>query len=267
MTSLYSFVLLRPIFKVEIATLKSLSFFPLSLWGNLLRGSPSKPWCWVLELNRKKKKNNDRRSDDWPRQMKEAYVTGDKKKKKVFIVEAGRRTTIALFTTVLSQWDFSHGKFGLPSPGKSQLRQSRATQPTAHAGCFSVSIIHRTLTWTTGSLTCAQINVSACDCTRECTDARKRVCTESGLWEKNPSPHRGNRTCVGGVTDWRSWRNWATFPPTAVRDRKLTWALLSIQLFSFQDSTTLFLSSVPRRHNPNDNEALRVTTGVSFNRR
>ena len=26
-----------------------------------------------------------------------------------------------------------------------------------HAGCFSVSIIHRTLTWTTGSLMCAQM--------------------------------------------------------------------------------------------------------------
>ena len=42
-------------------------------------------------------------------------------------------------------------------PGESQLRQSRATQPTVHAGCFSVSIIHRTLTWTTGSLMCAQM--------------------------------------------------------------------------------------------------------------
>ena len=39
-------------------------------------------------------------------------------------------------------------------PGENQLRQSRATQLTAHAGCFNVSIIHRTLTWTTGSLTC-----------------------------------------------------------------------------------------------------------------
>ena len=29
--------------------------------------------------------------------------------------------------------------------GESQLRQSRATQPTGHAGCFTVSIIHRTL--------------------------------------------------------------------------------------------------------------------------
>ena len=42
------------------------------------------------------------------------------------------------------------------SPGESQLQQSRATQPTVHARCFSVSIIHRTLTWTRRSLTCAQ---------------------------------------------------------------------------------------------------------------
>ena len=42
-------------------------------------------------------------------------------------------------------------------PRGSQLRQSRATQPTVHAGCFGVSIIHRTLTWTAGSLTCAQM--------------------------------------------------------------------------------------------------------------
>ena len=35
---------------------------------------------------------------------------------------------LIFFTTVLSQWDFSHGKFGLPSPGESQLQQSRATQ-------------------------------------------------------------------------------------------------------------------------------------------
>ena len=41
-------------------------------------------------------------------------------------------------------------------PGDSQLRQSRATQPSVHAGCFSVSVIHRTLTWTTRSLRCAQ---------------------------------------------------------------------------------------------------------------
>ena len=46
-------------------------------------------------------------------------------------------------------------------PGESQLRQSRATQPRVHAGCFSVSVIHRILTWTTGSLTCAQMEMQA----------------------------------------------------------------------------------------------------------
>ena len=41
--------------------------------------------------------------------------------------------------------------------GESQLRPSRATQPTVLVGCFSISIIKRTLTWTTGSWTCAQM--------------------------------------------------------------------------------------------------------------
>ena len=34
-------------------------------------------------------------------------------------------------------------------------------------------------------------DVNACDCTRVCTDTRKRVCTESWPWEKSPLPHRG----------------------------------------------------------------------------
>ena len=40
-------------------------------------------------------------------------------------------------------------------PRESKLRQNRATQPTVHAGYFSVSIIRRTLAWTTGYLTLA----------------------------------------------------------------------------------------------------------------
>ena len=39
-------------------------------------------------------------------------------------------------------------------PRKSQLQPSHTTQPRVHAGCFSVSIIHLTLTQTPGSLTC-----------------------------------------------------------------------------------------------------------------
>ena len=55
-----------------------------------------------------------------------------------------------LFTVVLSQWDYFRGKYGLPSPEKASCN-SNATQPTMHSGCFSVSIIHQTLTWTMGS--------------------------------------------------------------------------------------------------------------------
>ena len=63
--------------------------------------------------------------------------------------------------------------------GESQLRQNRATQPTAHAGCCSVSIIYRTPTWTTGYLKikdlpmfCMRLRTGVCG-------HRKRVCTES----------------------------------------------------------------------------------------
>ena len=53
------------------------------------------------------------------------------------------------------------GNLGCLPPGESKLQQSRATQPTVHAWCFSVSIIQRTLTRTTGSLTCAQMLMHA----------------------------------------------------------------------------------------------------------
>ena len=46
-------------------------------------------------------------------------------------------------------------------PEERQLQQSRATNHTVHAVCFSVSIIHPTLTWTAGSLTCTQMLVHA----------------------------------------------------------------------------------------------------------
>ena len=55
------------------------------------------------------------------------------------------------FYTVLSQWDFSHGKFGLLLLTKASLLQSHATQPTLHAMRFSVSMIQRTPAWATQS--------------------------------------------------------------------------------------------------------------------
>ena len=78
-----------------------------------------------------------------------------KKKKKLIYIPR------AFNTAVLSQMGFLPWETRVAFSGESQLRQSRATQPTVHAGCFSVSIIHRTLTWTTGSLTCAQMLMHA----------------------------------------------------------------------------------------------------------
>ena len=63
-----------------------------------------------------------------------------------------------------------------------------------YAGCFSVSIIHQTLTWTTGSFTCPQMLMHAVahGGWGGGTDTRKTVCTESWLWnQKNTLPYRG----------------------------------------------------------------------------
>ena len=75
-------------------------------------------------------------------------------------------------------------------PGKSQLRQSRAIQPTVQAGCFSVSIIHRTLTWTTGSLSCAENLMHAIAHGGVRTPSRESA-LKVDSWKKNPLPHRG----------------------------------------------------------------------------
>ena len=51
------------------------------------------------------------------------------------------------------------------SPGESQLRQSRATQPTVHAECLSVSISHQNSNLDYGIFNvCTYVN--AYDCTR-----------------------------------------------------------------------------------------------------
>ena len=72
--------------------------------------------------------------------------------------------------TLLSQWEFFTWEIRVAFPKKSQLQQSRAIQPLinykVHAGSFRVSITHRTLTWTTGYLTCAPAHSYACVYTR-----------------------------------------------------------------------------------------------------
>ena len=72
-----------------------------------------------------------------------------------------RRTEPLLFQNLLlqlyCQMGFLPWEIRVAFLWESKLRQCRATQPTVHAGCFIVSIINRTLTWTTGSLTCTHM--------------------------------------------------------------------------------------------------------------
>ena len=63
--------------------------------------------------------------------------------------------------TLLRNWGFSLGKFGEPSLGKTSCDRVALPQPTVHAAYISVSIIHRTLTWATGFITCAQMLMQA----------------------------------------------------------------------------------------------------------
>ena len=86
-------------------------------------------------------------------------------------------------------------------PRESQLRQSRATQPTVDAGCFNVPLIHRTLTWTTGSLTCAQMLMHAIAYVGVRTHVRESsLKVDSGEKKKTKTlAAPGNRTYVSGV--------------------------------------------------------------------
>ena len=77
------------------------------------------------------------------------------------------------FCNYIVPMGFLHGKFGC-SLGKASC-DSHATQPTVHAGYFSVSITHRTLTRTTGSLSCTQMLMHAI--------------AHGGVWARKESLH------------------------------------------------------------------------------
>ena len=90
-------------------------------------------------------------------------------------------------------------------PGESQLRQGRATQPTIHAGCFSVFRIHRTLTWTTGSLRWTQMLMHAIAHGGVRTP-QERLHWKLTVGEKSLTAPR-NRTCIDSLpvrcsTNW-----------------------------------------------------------------
>ena len=82
-------------------------------------------------------------------------------------------------------------------------RGKPATQPTVHAGYFSVSIIHQTPTWAISSLTCAQMLMHA-TAHGGVIRHRKKVCTESRLWGEKSLAALGNRTCRSDMPVRRS---------------------------------------------------------------
>ena len=61
-----------------------------------------------------------------------------------------------------------------PIPEESQLRQSRTTQPTVHAGCFR-NLPNSDMDY---GIFDGRTDVNVCNCTQGCTDT-VRVCTES----------------------------------------------------------------------------------------
>ena len=74
-----------------------------------------------------------------------------------------------LFFTIILQMGFLPWEIRVAFPRESQLPQSRATQPTVPAGCFSVSIFPANSDMDHGIFH-VRTNVNAFDCTRECTD-------------------------------------------------------------------------------------------------
>ena len=73
-----------------------------------------------------------------------------------------KRVFFVFFTTVLFHWVFSHGKLGLLSLAKANCDRVALPNLQCMLGVlFYFSMIHRTLTRTTGPLTCAQMLMHA----------------------------------------------------------------------------------------------------------
>ena len=83
-------------------------------------------------------------------------------------------------------------------PRESQLQQNCTTQLNVHAGCFNVSTIHQTLTWTNGIFNvCTDLYV--CDCTWGCTDAIRESALKIDSGRKIP--------CLTGESNLRQQRD------------------------------------------------------------
>ena len=81
---------------------------------------------------------------------------------------------------------------------ESQLQQSCATQPTLHAGCFSVSIIHQTQDMDYRIFN-VHTDVHACNCTQGCTDTVREPALKVDSGRKIPC-----HTRKPNLPEWRA---------------------------------------------------------------
>ena len=97
--------------------------------------------------------------------------------------------TFSLFTTVLSQWDFSHGKFGSLSPGKASC--DRVPHFPTYGACWMFYCFHNPPNSDMDyGIFNVRTDVNACNCTR-CVRTHVRESAVKDDREKNPLPHRG----------------------------------------------------------------------------
>ena len=114
---------------------------------------------------------------------------------KVSLSPTGRRDRVTSFfffsilPTVLSQLDFSHGNLGCFFWGKSAATVALPNL-SYMPGCVRVSTIHKNSNMDHRIFNVRR-DVYACDCTLRVHGRRVGLCTESGLWKKNPLPHQG----------------------------------------------------------------------------
>ena len=119
-----------------------------------------------------------------------------------------------LFYNCIVPLGFRPFELWLLFPGKASC-DSHATKLTVHAGCFSVSITHRTLTWITGSLKCTQMLMQG-SCTWVCMDAVRQTMlkVDSGrkiLWHSRESdlPQRASPSLyqLSYIPSHERWRS------------------------------------------------------------
>ena len=93
-----------------------------------------------------------------------------------------------LFTTVLSQWDFSHGKFRLLSPGKAHC--DRVAPPNVRCMLGVLVFLQSPNSGMDYRILIVHTAVNACNCTWGCTNTIRQSALKVDSGRKIPSHTR-----------------------------------------------------------------------------